>query len=108
MNTAPSSLTSFEVISFDVVGSGMRAYVCEGPPSYSWCLESRERIGVEGRGAFYDGVGAIRDVVQNHVLQVVTLLAMEPPVGPSARHLSAWARLSRSASGTAGVRCARR
>ena len=41
-----------------------------------------ERIGVEGRGAFYDGVGAIRDVVQNHVLQVVTLLAMEPPVGP--------------------------
>jgi glucose-6-phosphate 1-dehydrogenase len=47
-----------------------------------------ERIGVEGRGAFYDSVGAIRDVVQNHVLQVVTLLAMEPPVGPSARHLS--------------------
>ena len=47
-----------------------------------------ERIGVEGRGAFYDGVGAIRDVVQNHVLQVVTLLAMEPPVGPDARHLS--------------------
>ncbi len=47
-----------------------------------------ERIGVEGRGAFYDSVGAIRDVIQNHVLQVVTLLAMEPPVGPSARHLS--------------------
>jgi len=47
-----------------------------------------ERIGVEGRGAFYDSVGAIRDVVQNHVLQVVTLLAMEPPVGPDARHLS--------------------
>jgi glucose-6-phosphate 1-dehydrogenase len=47
-----------------------------------------ERIGVEGRGVFYDSVGAIRDVVQNHVLQVVTLLAMEPPVGPSARHLS--------------------
>jgi glucose-6-phosphate 1-dehydrogenase len=47
-----------------------------------------ERIGVEGRGTFYDGVGAIRDVVQNHVLQVVTLLAMEPPVGPASRHLS--------------------
>jgi glucose-6-phosphate 1-dehydrogenase len=47
-----------------------------------------ERMGVEGRGAFYDSVGAIRDVIQNHVLQVVTLLAMEPPVGPSARHLS--------------------
>ena len=47
-----------------------------------------ERIGVEGRGAFYDTVGAIRDVIQNHVLQVVTLLAMEPPVGPDARHLA--------------------
>jgi glucose-6-phosphate 1-dehydrogenase len=46
-----------------------------------------ERIGVEGRGAFYDTVGAIRDVIQNHVLQVVTLLAMEPPVGPDSRHL---------------------
>ena len=46
-----------------------------------------ETIGVEGRGSFYDGVGAIRDVVQNHLLQVVALLAMEPPVGPEARHL---------------------
>ena len=43
-----------------------------------------ETIGVEGRGAFYDGVGAIRDVLQNHLLQVVALLAMEPPVGPDA------------------------
>ena len=43
-----------------------------------------ETIGVEGRGAFYDGVGAIRDVVQNHLLQVVSLLAMEPPAGPDA------------------------
>ena len=39
-----------------------------------------ETFGVEGRGAFYDGVGALRDVVQNHLLQVVALLAMEPPV----------------------------
>jgi glucose-6-phosphate 1-dehydrogenase len=46
-----------------------------------------ERIGVEGRGSFYDEVGAVRDVVQNHVLQVVSLLAMEPPVGPETRHL---------------------
>jgi glucose-6-phosphate 1-dehydrogenase len=46
-----------------------------------------ERIGVEGRGAFYDQVGATRDVVQNHLLQVVSLLAMEPPVGPESRHL---------------------
>ena len=38
-----------------------------------------EAFGVEGRGAFYDGVGAIRDVIQNHMLQVIALLAMEPP-----------------------------
>jgi glucose-6-phosphate 1-dehydrogenase len=46
-----------------------------------------ETIGVEGRGAFYDSVGAIRDVVQNHLLQVLALLAMEPPVGPEANYL---------------------
>ena len=46
-----------------------------------------ETIGVEGRGAFYDGVGAIRDVLQNHLLQVVALLAMEPPAGPDAHFL---------------------
>ena len=40
-----------------------------------------ETIDVEGRGSFYDGVGAIRDVMQNHLLQVVSLLAMEPPAG---------------------------
>ncbi|MGD8486969.1 MAG: glucose-6-phosphate dehydrogenase, partial [Chloroflexota bacterium] len=43
-----------------------------------------ETFGVEGRGAFYDEVGAIRDVVQNHLLQVMALLAMEPPVGTDA------------------------
>ncbi len=46
-----------------------------------------ESIGVEGRGSFYDSVGAIRDVFQNHLLQVVSLLAMEPPVGPDASFL---------------------
>jgi glucose-6-phosphate 1-dehydrogenase len=40
-----------------------------------------ESFGVQGRGAFYDEAGAIRDVVQNHLLQVTALLAMEPPVG---------------------------
>ena len=39
-----------------------------------------ESFGVQGRGGFYDGVGAIRDVVQNHLLQVVSFLAMEPPL----------------------------
>lgn len=38
-----------------------------------------EDFGVSDRGAFYDGVGAIRDVVQNHMLQVLSLLAMEAP-----------------------------
>ncbi len=40
-----------------------------------------EELGVEGRGRFYETVGALRDVVQNHLLQVVALLAMEPPAG---------------------------
>jgi glucose-6-phosphate 1-dehydrogenase len=38
-----------------------------------------ERFGVEGRGEFYESVGAIRDVVQNHLLQLTAILAMEPP-----------------------------
>ena len=42
-----------------------------------------ESFGVEGRGSFYDGVGTLRDVVQNHLLQVIALLAMEPPVDES-------------------------
>jgi glucose-6-phosphate 1-dehydrogenase len=40
-----------------------------------------EDIGVEERGRFYDPVGALRDVIQNHVLQVMALVAMEPPAG---------------------------
>jgi glucose-6-phosphate 1-dehydrogenase len=43
-----------------------------------------EAFGVEGRGRFYEEVGAVRDVVQNHLLQVVALLAMEPPVAVGA------------------------
>lgn len=46
-----------------------------------------ESFGVEGRGRFYESVGALRDVVQNHLLQVVALLAMEPPVGSDAASL---------------------
>jgi glucose-6-phosphate 1-dehydrogenase len=38
-----------------------------------------ETIGVEGRGDYYDQAGALRDMVQNHMLQLVTLVAMEPP-----------------------------
>ncbi|MGH8261374.1 MAG: glucose-6-phosphate dehydrogenase, partial [Steroidobacteraceae bacterium] len=39
-----------------------------------------EKLGVAGRGRFYDEAGAIRDVIQNHLLQIVAFLAMEPPV----------------------------
>ncbi|OBI47605.1 glucose-6-phosphate dehydrogenase [Mycobacterium kyorinense] len=47
-----------------------------------------ENFGVEDRGKFYDAVGTLRDVVQNHLLQVLALVAMEPPVGPSADDLN--------------------
>jgi glucose-6-phosphate 1-dehydrogenase len=40
-----------------------------------------EDLGVQGRGAFYEEVGAIRDVLQNHLLQVLALLTMDPPAG---------------------------
>ena len=38
-----------------------------------------EDFGVEGRGAFYESAGALRDVIENHIFQIVALLAMEPP-----------------------------
>lgn len=38
-----------------------------------------EQLGVEGRGGYYDSAGAIRDMVQNHLLQLLCLVAMEPP-----------------------------
>ena len=40
-----------------------------------------ESIGVEGRGGYYEQAGAIRDMVQNHMMQLLSLTAMEPPVG---------------------------
>ncbi|GAC1304600.1 MAG: glucose-6-phosphate dehydrogenase [Steroidobacteraceae bacterium] len=48
-----------------------------------------EEFGVQGRGAFYEEVGAIRDVVQNHLLQVIALLAMDAPVGHEAQAMQA-------------------
>jgi len=39
-----------------------------------------EEIGIEGRGSYYDKAGALRDVVQNHALQLLALVAMEPPL----------------------------
>jgi len=46
-----------------------------------------ESFGVQGRGSFYDRTGAIRDVVQNHLLEVLTNIAMEPPPGSEAEVL---------------------
>lgn len=46
-----------------------------------------EDFGVQGRGRFYEEAGAIRDVVQNHLLQVVALLALEPPTSSSTKAL---------------------
>ncbi|MBA3283030.1 MAG: glucose-6-phosphate dehydrogenase, partial [Acidimicrobiia bacterium] len=46
-----------------------------------------EDFGVGTRGKFYESVGALRDVVQNHLLQVVALLGMEPPAGADAASL---------------------
>ncbi len=49
--------------------------------NYVHCVQitMAESFGVQGRGRFYDETGAIRDVIQNHMLQVVSFLAMEPP-----------------------------
>jgi len=43
-------------------------------------ITGAEQLGVEGRGGYYDGSGALRDMLQNHLLQVLAMMAMEPPV----------------------------
>ncbi|HZH66609.1 MAG TPA: glucose-6-phosphate dehydrogenase, partial [Flavisolibacter sp.] len=43
-------------------------------------ITAAEDIGVEGRGSYYEGAGALRDMVQNHILQLVCMIAMEAPV----------------------------
>jgi glucose-6-phosphate 1-dehydrogenase len=47
-------------------------------------ITAAETVGVEQRGGYYDGAGALRDMVQNHLMQLLTLIAMEPPVAFSA------------------------
>lgn len=46
-----------------------------------------ETLGVEDRGRYYDESGALRDMVQNHILQIVSLLAMEPPIKLSTKEI---------------------
>ena len=44
-------------------------------------ITAAEDFGIQGRGSFYDATGALRDVIQNHLFQVLCSVAMEPPVG---------------------------
>lgn len=46
-----------------------------------------ETLGVDGRSDYYEGAGALRDMIQSHLLQLLALVAMEPPVSVSAEHL---------------------
>lgn len=46
-----------------------------------------EKLGVEGRAGYYDGAGALRDMIQSHLLQLLALVAMEPPVSMNPEHL---------------------
>ena len=50
-------------------------------------LTMAEAFGVQGRGAFYDQTGTVRDVIQNHLFQVLANLTMEPPVGTDSESL---------------------
>ncbi len=46
-----------------------------------------ETLGIEGRADYYEGAGALRDMIQSHLLQLLAIVAMEPPVSMSAEHL---------------------
>jgi glucose-6-phosphate 1-dehydrogenase len=50
-------------------------------------ISSAESIGVENRGGYYDNAGALRDMIQNHLLQIVGLVAMEPPAVADAKSI---------------------
>jgi len=52
----------------------------------------KEDIGTQGRGGYFDSYGIIRDVMQNHLLQVLSLVAMEPPVRASGENYSNYVR----------------
>jgi glucose-6-phosphate 1-dehydrogenase len=50
-------------------------------------ITAAETVGVERRGGYYDHAGALRDMIQNHVINLFALVAMEPPISPSADHI---------------------
>lgn len=47
-------------------------------------ITNAESVGVGKRGGYYDSAGALRDMFQNHLLQIISLVVMEPPIGPGA------------------------
>ena len=47
-------------------------------------ITNAESVGVGKRGGYYDSAGALRDMFQNHLLQIISLVVMEPPIGPEA------------------------
>lgn len=57
------------------------------PPPPDAQITFKEPFGTEGRGGYFDNVGIIRDVMQNHLLQVMSLVAMETPVSLSANDI---------------------
>ena len=71
-----------------------------------------EDLALEGRAGYYDGAGALKDVMQNHMLQVLSVLAMEPPAGGGERELRdakvAVLRAARPPSPEAATRYTRR
>jgi glucose-6-phosphate 1-dehydrogenase len=56
---------------------------------YVDCIQitAAETVGVEGRGGYYESSGALRDMIQNHVINLLALVAMEPPISPAADHV---------------------
>ncbi len=50
-------------------------------------ITAAETVGVEGRGGYYENAGALKDMIQNHVINLLALVAMEPPISPAADHI---------------------
>ncbi|MCO5284915.1 MAG: glucose-6-phosphate dehydrogenase [Chitinophagaceae bacterium] len=50
-------------------------------------ISATETVGVEGRGGYYENAGALRDMIQNHILQLLCMVAMEPPVSFNANEI---------------------
>jgi glucose-6-phosphate 1-dehydrogenase len=50
-------------------------------------ITAAETVGVESRGGYYDSAGALRDMIQNHVINLLALVGMEPPISPSADNI---------------------